>query len=60
MLDEVTNNFDFHAKAHVISVLKKYPGAMIVVSHDVDFLHQIRIEKFFEINNRFWRQRNGS
>lgn len=49
ILDEVTNNLDLETRDHVIQVLKSYPGAIIVVSHDEDFLVQIRIERTYGI-----------
>ncbi|WED43987.1 ABC-F family ATP-binding cassette domain-containing protein [Legionella cardiaca] len=49
ILDEITNNLDLETRAHVIQVLKNYPGAMIVISHDDDFLQSIEIEKVYLI-----------
>ena len=43
ILDEITNNLDLEAREHVIEVLKGYAGAMIVISHDHDFLKEIGI-----------------
>lgn len=43
ILDEITNNLDFETKAHVTKVLKEYPGAMIIISHDEDLLREIEI-----------------
>jgi len=45
LLDEMTNNLDLETRAHVISVLKEYPGGLIVISHDVDFLQAMGISK---------------
>jgi ATPase subunit of ABC transporter with duplicated ATPase domains len=49
ILDEITNNLDLETKTHVIEVLKEYPGAMIVISHDEVFLKEIGIEEGYEI-----------
>lgn len=49
ILDEVTNNLDLETRQHVIEVLKSYPGAMIVVSHDEDFLNEIGINGKYEL-----------
>ncbi|MCW8397959.1 ATP-binding cassette domain-containing protein [Legionella sp. PATHC038] len=49
ILDEMTNNLDRETRAHVIQVLKVYPGAMIVISHDADFLHAIQVTDRYEI-----------
>ncbi|WP_199739186.1 ATP-binding cassette domain-containing protein [Legionella qingyii] len=51
ILDEITNNLDRETRAHVIQVLKDYPGAMIVISHDSDFLNAIQITYRYEIKN---------
>lgn len=49
ILDEITNNLDLETKQHVIEVLKNYPGAMIVISHDADFLEEMRISEVVDI-----------
>lgn len=49
ILDEVTNNLDLEAREHVIQVLREYSGALIVISHDEDFLRQIGVENFLAI-----------
>ena len=49
ILDEITNNLDLETKEHVIQVLKEYPGAMIIVSHEEDFLEAIDIDYKFII-----------
>ncbi len=51
ILDEITNNLDLETKEHVAQVLKAYPGAMMVISHDADFLEGIGIDTYLEINN---------
>ena len=43
ILDEITNNLDLETRAHVIEVLRDYPGAMLVISHDEDFLSAIGV-----------------
>lgn len=43
ILDEITNNLDLETRDHVIQVLAAYPGALLVVSHDDDFLRAIGI-----------------
>ena len=49
ILDEITNNLDLETRQHVIDVLKAYEGAIIVISHDDDFLKQIGIEDRYVI-----------
>lgn len=51
ILDEVTNNLDLETKQHVVEVLRQYPGAMIVISHDDDFLNEIGIGERYQIAN---------
>lgn len=43
ILDEVTNNVDLETREHIIQVLKGYPGAMIIISHDKDFLNALEV-----------------
>ena len=50
ILDEMTNNLDLETRAHVIEVLKAYPGAMMIISHDQDFLKAIDIEMAYMIH----------
>lgn len=45
ILDEVTNNIDLQTRQHVIEVLNAFPGAILVISHDEDFLQEIGIEE---------------
>ena len=51
ILDEITNNLDLETKDHFTQVLKSYPGAMIIISHDADFLEEIRVNHYLEIKN---------
>lgn len=51
ILDEMTNNLDLETRAHVIDVLHAYPGAMIIISHDVDFLKEIHITTYYQISD---------
>jgi ATPase subunit of ABC transporter with duplicated ATPase domains len=51
ILDELTNNLDLETRAHVIQVLQAYPGTLIVISHDPDFLKAIGIQNAYLIND---------
>lgn len=51
LLDEITNNVDLDTKEHIIEVLKEYPGAMIVVSHDQAFLDAIAIDRTYVVEH---------
>jgi ATPase subunit of ABC transporter with duplicated ATPase domains len=53
ILDEITNNLDLETKEHVAQVLKAYPGAMIVISHDADFLEEIGVNSYFKITDGY-------
>jgi ATPase subunit of ABC transporter with duplicated ATPase domains len=54
ILDEITNNIDWETRNHVIEILCEYPSAMIVISHDDDFLHKIGATKWIiaEVSER--------
>lgn len=49
ILDELTNNLDLKTRQHVITLLKNYPGAFIVISHDDDFLNKIDLTDTYTI-----------
>lgn len=51
LLDEVTNNVDLDTRAHIIEVLREYPGAMIIVTHDSIFLKELGITTVYEVAN---------
>lgn len=55
VLDEITNNLDLETKKHVIQVLHAYPGALIIVSHDNNFLDAIRIDQYYTIANGYFK-----
>jgi ATPase subunit of ABC transporter with duplicated ATPase domains len=43
LIDKITNNIDLKTKKHITQVLREYPGAMIIISHDSNFLEEINI-----------------
>lgn len=51
ILDEITNNLDIETKNHVVEVLKQYPGAIIAISHDEEFLESIDINTKYYIKS---------
>ncbi len=53
ILDEITNNLDLETKTHVAQILKEYPGSLLVVSHDQDFLKQIGIEEYYRLSSQY-------
>jgi ATPase subunit of ABC transporter with duplicated ATPase domains len=52
LLDELTNNLDLETRNHVVQVLRCYPGALIVISHDQDFLKEIGIQTYYDLGKR--------
>jgi ATPase subunit of ABC transporter with duplicated ATPase domains len=46
VLDEITNNIDLETRDHIAEILRGYPAAMIVISHDENFLDEIGMEKW--------------
>ena len=58
ILDELSNNLDLETREHVINVLKAYPGALLVISHDEDFLREIHISEAYEIENACLRTKD--
>lgn len=51
ILDEISNNLDIETKEHIIQILSSYPGAMIIISHDGEFLDRVGITNFIHIEN---------
>ncbi|GHT50446.1 erythromycin ABC transporter ATP-binding protein [Endomicrobiia bacterium] len=49
LIDEITNNIDLETKEYTTQVLKEYPGAMIIISHDTAFLENIGINHTYSI-----------
>lgn len=45
ILDEPTNHLDLESIRVIEQALKQYPGALIVISHDDDFIKNIGIDK---------------
>jgi ATPase subunit of ABC transporter with duplicated ATPase domains len=50
ILDEITNNLDIETRDYVVQVIKSYPGAIVVISHDTDFLKEIGVvDEVFDV-----------
>src|SRR5690242_19593110 len=58
LLDEPTNHLDLDAIIWLEDWLKRYPGTLIVVSHDRDFLDGV-VEVVVHIDNRKLRRYSG-
>ncbi len=58
VLDEPTNHLDMHSKDVLKQALQKYDGAMIIVSHDRDFLSGLT-SKVYEFKDKGVKQHIG-
>lgn len=52
ILDEPTNNLDIETVEIIANAISEYPGTLIAISHDIAFLSQIKIKKYYEIKNK--------
>jgi ATPase subunit of ABC transporter with duplicated ATPase domains len=50
LLDEPTNNLDLVSVGQLQSGLNAYRGALIVVSHDERFLHEIGVQRWYRLS----------
>jgi ATPase subunit of ABC transporter with duplicated ATPase domains len=50
ILDEPTNNLDLNSLEELINALKQFQGALLVVSHDLDFLESIKIDRTIDLD----------
>ena len=41
LLDEPTNHLDLESKEYIMNYLQKYPGIILVISHDIPFLNKV-------------------
>lgn len=60
LLDEPTNHLDFDSLQWLISFLKNYKGALLIVSHDKHFINEVTsktleiyLSKFFSYNGNY-------
>ena len=51
VLDEPTNNLDINTTEQVTSALKNFEGAIIVISHDQEFLEGIGVTRTIGVDN---------
>lgn len=56
LLDEITNNIDHDTRMHLIEVLHAYPGAMILVSHEQEFLDALGVQMVYKVSNGTLKQ----
>ena len=55
MLDEPTNHLDLHSLIWLQNYLQNYPGAILLISHDREFLNQLARHILELENSRFTR-----
>ena len=49
--DEPTNNLDLPSVEELVSALRNFGGALIVVSHDITFIEGIVVERVIDLDN---------
>ncbi len=52
VLDEPTNNIDLYSKEIIVNALLSYSGALVIVSHDIQFLEGMEIQEYWIIHNQ--------
>ncbi|MGE4385008.1 MAG: ATP-binding cassette domain-containing protein [Endomicrobiaceae bacterium] len=52
ILDEITNNIDLLAKEHILQVLSEYPGSILIVSHESEFIKKLEITDIYLAENK--------
>jgi ATPase subunit of ABC transporter with duplicated ATPase domains len=52
ILDEITNNIDLETRRHIIQVLNDYPGALIIICHESEFLKQLNLTRAYKIADK--------
>ncbi|MEA2042754.1 MAG: ABC-F family ATP-binding cassette domain-containing protein [Bacteroidota bacterium] len=58
ILDEPTNHLDIRSKDRLKKALQQYPGSLIVVSHDRDFLDGL-VDSIYEFDNKSIKKHSG-
>ena len=55
ILDEPTNNLDIETIQELISALSEYKGALLVISHDINFVRKLEPNKLLFIRNNIFK-----
>lgn len=50
LLDEITNNIDLQTREHIEQILSAYPGAIAIISHDMEFLKTVGVKTFYQMS----------
>lgn len=58
ILDEPTNHLDLYSREILMDALEDYPGTLLVVSHDRNFLNQV-VTKIYRIHEQGFSLFNG-
>jgi ATPase subunit of ABC transporter with duplicated ATPase domains len=59
ILDEITNNLDIETCARIVQILKNFPGTMVAISHDANFLASIGIINCYLLEGRRGRWKSA-
>lgn len=52
ILDEPTNHLDIYTVDIIIEALQEFHGGLVVISHDMNFINSIHIDKIYKILNK--------
>jgi len=52
ILDEITNNLDLLTKEHIAQILSVYPGSLLLVSHEPEFIKKIGINDIYTAEDK--------
>ncbi|WP_010523744.1 ABC-F family ATP-binding cassette domain-containing protein [Nesterenkonia sp. F] len=59
ILDEPTDDLDFAGVRHLVQALRAHQGALLVVSHDEDFLEQLALDRRLLLTREGVEERGG-
>ncbi|MBD1853995.1 ribosomal protection-like ABC-F family protein [Leptolyngbya sp. FACHB-711] len=55
ILDEPTNNLDIPTVDQIVNALNYYQGALLIISHDLDFLSRIHVTRALKVEHQTLR-----
>ncbi len=53
ILDEPTNNLDMETVSSIEEILQDFNGGLIVISHDINFLKNLHVNKAYSLDKKF-------